>query len=389
MRSACAVLAVLLLAQRIADAQVPGFYYGADLSYANQMEDCGAVFRDGGVPTDVYRIFANHGTNLVRVRLWVDPSWQRTLEQPPGVKPQYSDLDDVRETIARSRAAGMQVLLDLHYSDIWADPQRQAVPARWRAAMYDTPALADSVYAYTRQVLADLDRDGLMPDMVQVGNEINPGILVHARMNAAYEGLDPISTSWDRQAALLNAGIRAVRESGRAPGRSPRVMLHFAGLDSLAWRFRNLVDHGVKDFDVMGLSYYYAWHGGSLAALGATIRELRAAFPAYDVVAVEAGYPWTDANHDAMPNIIGAADPEYAPLSPAMQLRYLVDYARTVRAAGGKGVVFWEPAWVSTPCRTPWGQGSGHDHVAFFLPHSNEFMREGGGAWAERAKKER
>src|SRR4030042_5384143 len=100
-----AVLPLILLNIAVAGQT---FYRGNDLSYANQMEDCGAVFKENGIPRDVYRIFADHGTNLVRVRLWVDPSWQNSLVQPEGVKSQYSDFDDVKETIARSKAAGMQ-----------------------------------------------------------------------------------------------------------------------------------------------------------------------------------------------------------------------------------------------------------------------------------------
>ena len=101
------------------------FYFGNDLSYVNQMEDCGAVFKENMGPKDVYQIFADHGTNLVRVRLWVDPTWQNSLEQPEGVKSQYSDFEDVKETIARSKAAGMGVLLDFQMSDFWADPGKQ------------------------------------------------------------------------------------------------------------------------------------------------------------------------------------------------------------------------------------------------------------------------
>ena len=156
-----ALLAALALAL-LPPAAAQGFHFGADLSYVNQMEDCGAVYREGGVATDPYELFAEHGTTLTRVRLWVDPTWQNGLAQPAGVKAQYSDLDDVRETIARAHGAGMDVLLDFHYSDVWTDPGRQVVPARWQAAATDTDALADSVYEYTKRTLQTLDAEGLM-----------------------------------------------------------------------------------------------------------------------------------------------------------------------------------------------------------------------------------
>ena len=124
-------MAVLLIPGFCANGQT--FYRGNDLSYANQMEDCGAVFKENGVPKDVYQIFADHGTNLVRVRLWVDPSWQNSLVQPDGVKPQYSDFEDVKETIARSKAAGMQVLLDFQFSDFLGRSRKTAdsCPLAW------------------------------------------------------------------------------------------------------------------------------------------------------------------------------------------------------------------------------------------------------------------
>ena len=146
----CAVLLLILLNIHISGQT---FYRGNDLSYVNQMEDCGAVFKENGIPKDVYQIFADHGTNLVRVRLWVDPAWQNSLVQPEGVKSQYSDFEDVRETISRSKAAGMEVLLDFQLSDFWADPGKQLIPARWLSVANDLNALKDSVYNYVFQVL--------------------------------------------------------------------------------------------------------------------------------------------------------------------------------------------------------------------------------------------
>ncbi len=358
------------------------FYFGNDLSYANQMEDCGAVFKENMVPKDVYQIFADHGCTLVRVRLWVDPDWQDTLVQPEGVKSQYSNFEDVRETIARSKAAGMQVLLDFHMSDFWADPGKQIIPARWVGVATDVSALADSVYNYVTEILTALDEDTLMPEMVQIGNETNSGILKHTVLNPDYSAGGSVSSDWNRHAQLFNAGIQAVRDVSQTTTIKPEIVLHYAGL-GMDWWFSNIISHGVTDFDIIGFSYYYAWHGGSIEQLGQVVEDMVSSFPGYDVMAVECGYLWTTQNFDAMPNIITEPDPEYMPVIPEKQLEYMVDYTRSVMKAGGKGVIFWEPAWVSTPCRTPWGQGSAHDHVVFFDPDSNNFMENGGGRWTE------
>ena len=104
------------------------FIIGQDLSYVNQMEDCGALYREDGEIKDVYQIFADNGSNLIRVRLWHNPTWQESLTQPEGVKAQYSNFEDVKETIFRAKLAGMKVMLGFQLSDIWAHPGRQIFP---------------------------------------------------------------------------------------------------------------------------------------------------------------------------------------------------------------------------------------------------------------------
>ncbi len=376
-------IAVLFLPACIAMGQT--FYRGNDLSYVNQMEDCGAVFKENGVPKDVYRIFADHGTNLVRVRLWVDPSWQNSLVQPEGVLPQYSDFEDVKETIARSKAAGMQVMLDLHFSDCWADPGRQLIPARWLGVANNLTALKDSVYNYVTALLTQLNSDSLMPEMVKIGNETNDGILKHTTLDADWNAGGSVSSSWSRHAQLYNIAIKAVRDVSLNTSIKPKIALHCAGLSVLSWWYNNIINNGVTDFDIMGFSYYYAWHGGSISSLGSSIRSLLSAHPGYEAMVVETGYLWTTQNFDALGNIVTTPDPAYMPVIPEKQLEYMVDYTREVKRSGGSGVIFWEPAWVSTPCRTPWGKGSSHDHLVYFDPVNTNFMANGGGRWMEPA----
>ena len=359
------------------------FYFGNDLSYANQMEDCGAVFKENGTPKDVYEIFADHGTNLVRLRLWVDPSWQNELVQPDGVKPQYSDFEDVSEAIRRSRNAGMQVMLEFQLSDVWADPGRQLIPVRWLGVANDLTALKDSVYNYITSVLTELEKDTLMPEIVKIGNENNGGILRHTTMDENWVAGGSVSSSWSRHAELFNAAIKAVRDLSQNTTIKPKIALHQSGLSSLSWFYQNIISNGVTDFDIMGLSYYYSWHGSSIQALGNAIRSLKSSYPAYDVMVIETGYLWTQQNFDQFANIINTPDPAYLPVIPEKQLEYMVDYTREVIKAGGIGLVFWEPDWVSTPCRTPWGQGSAQEHVAFFDPVNTNFMENGGGRWTE------
>jgi arabinogalactan endo-1,4-beta-galactosidase len=375
------ILSILLLACYTLSGQT--FYFGNDLSYVNQMEDCGAVYKEKNVPKDVFQIFADHGTNLVRVRLWYEPTWQNDLVQPDGVKPQYSDFEDVKETIRRSKKAGMQVMLDLHLSDFWADPGKQIIPARWVASANDTASLADSVYNYVSRILTSLDHDTLMPEIVKVGNENNGGILRHTILNSDFTAGGSVSSSWGRHSHFYKAAIRAIRDVGSSAEINPKICLHYAGLSWVASWYQNLMNYGVTDFDIIGFSYYYAWHGASIQELGSTIEELKTTFPGYEVMVAETGYLWTTQDFDDLENIAVDPDPAYLPVIPEKQLEYMVDYTREVIRSGGSGVIFWEPAWVSTPCTTPWGKGSSHDHLVFFDPVNTNFMENGGGKWTE------
>ncbi|HYX07128.1 MAG TPA: glycosyl hydrolase 53 family protein, partial [Bacteroidales bacterium] len=376
-------LFISLLVLALPDSFAQKFYRGNDLSYANEMEDCGAVFKENMQPKDVFQIFADHGTNLVRVRLWYKPSWQKSLDQPAGVKNEYSNMTDVEKTIRRAKETGMEVMLGLHLSDFWADPAKQHIPDPWVPVATDLTTLKDSVYNYVTRVLTTLNNEGLMPEIVKVGNETNSGILKQTTLNSDYTVSGTVSSSWSRHAQLFNAAIKAVRDISEQSTIKPKIALHCAGLNVPEWWYDNIISNGVTDFDIMGFSYYYAWHGGSIQKLGEMIRKLKAAHPQYAPMVVEPGYLWTTENFDQMPNIINVPDPAYLPVIPEKQLEYMTDYTREVKKAGGMGVIFWEPDWVSTPCRTPWGTGSSQEHVAFFDPVNTNFMENGGGRWTE------
>ncbi|GLK49724.1 hypothetical protein GCM10017620_26970 [Brevundimonas intermedia] len=339
-----------LPAQAQQAGQPAPFYFGADLSYVNEMEDCGAIYRKDGQARDPYGLFAEMGTNLVRVRIWHDPEWTN-----------YSDLDDARETIRRARAAGMEVLLDFHYSDDWADGDKQIVPKAWRSIRDDTPALAQAVYDYTFNTLRALDAEGLMPDQVQVGNETNPEMMGEADWKTTRPGIN-----WERNAALFNAGIKAVRDAGAQSSIQPLVMLHIAQPENVEPWFADAWKHGVTDFDLIGVSYYRKWSTQGLDGLEQTITRLRHRYPA-EVVVVETAYPFTTDSADNSPNLLGEDSllPGY-PATYEGQRQYMHDLTQRVKFAGGVGVVYWEPAWVSTPCSTRWGQGSNWENATYF-----------------------
>lgn len=350
------------------------FYFGADLSYVHEMEDCGAVYTVDAIPQDPFAIFKAHGCNLVRLRLWHTPSWYDSLNEGH----RYSDLEDVRGSIARAKALGMSVLLDFHLSDTWADPGHQIVPAAWNSVVHQTSALSDSVFNYVYGVLSDLAQQQLLPDMVQLGNETNRSILLTQAENDQGWSFDA-----ERNATLFRAAQLAVDMIESAYSKTVLTALHFANPSEAEWYTQQHFTHGYTDFDIIGISYYWQWHQPvTIQNLGQTISRLKMNYPGKKVMVLETAYGWTTANADASNNILFNAHPSYSPLSPANQKKWMTDLTQTVIDAGGSGVVYWEPAWVSTGCATQWAIGSAWDNATFF-DFNHELMTDGGIGWME------
>lgn len=364
------LLAALLSAGNSLFSQ--NFYFGADLSYVNEMEDCGVKYRESGAEKDVYKIFSDHGCNLVRLRLWHTPSWYDAL----NAGHRYSDYKDVRKSIQRARAEGMAVLLDFHLSDSWADPSHQVCPSAWLGVVNNLPLLKDSLYNYISQTLLSLNAEGLLPDMVQIGNETNRGIMLAPAVDAAGWSLD-----WNRNSQLFKRAIQAVRDVETSTGKSVKVSIHIAGPADAGWLMQGFWNNGVTDFDVIGMSYYWAWHKPtSITDAGNVVKQLRQQYPGKEVMIFETGYIWTTESNDNANNIISEVHPDYAPASPDNQRRWLIDMTQEVINKGAKGVMYWEPAWVSSTCWTPWGQGSHQEHATFF-DFDNNLLNNGGAEW--------
>jgi arabinogalactan endo-1,4-beta-galactosidase len=349
----CALMFTALLAATAAAADPPAGkpqnFAGVDLSYVNEVEACGAQYRLNGRLRDPYELFAESGANLVRLRLWNAPDWTT-----------YSTEADVTRSIERAKRAGMNVLLDFHYSDDWADPQKQTIPAAWAADIDNADALEKHVYEYTRDVLARLNARGLLPYMVQVGNEINTQMLRRADSSG-------IPIDWTRNAKILNAGIRAVREAVAADGSHPRVMLHVAQPENVEPWFTAAAAAGVNDFDYIGVSYYPKWSKLDMTQAEQALAQVKSRFKA-DIIIVEVSYPWTlrDAG-DSASNLLGADSLLRGyPATKTGQQRFMNDVVQMTLRAGGVGVVYWEPAWVSSRCKTRWGTGSHWENATLF-----------------------
>jgi beta-galactosidase len=221
----------------------PGNMLGADISFLPQLEDRGMTFSDKGMGKDPILILKDHGFNYVRLRIFNDPA--RDSGYSPGKG--FCDLQHTLQMAKRVKAAGMKLLLDFHYSDTWADPGKQYKPAAWRNLSFMD--MKKALFDYTVGVVSALKKQGTTPDMVQVGNEINHGLVWP-------EGsiIHP-----DSMAQLLSAGVDGVKSVDP----SIVIMLHIAlgGQHDEAVFFLDQVMERKVPFDVIGLSYYPQWHG--------------------------------------------------------------------------------------------------------------------------------
>jgi len=349
------------------------FCMGADLSYVNQVEDHGGVYSDSGKVADPFHIIRNHGANLVRVRLWHQPVWIRDVYGDPDMQ-LYSDLFDVERTIRRAKENGMVVNLDIHYSDFWADPGRQNPPAAWKD-ITQLSVLKDSVYRYTFRILKYYNDKGLMPEMVQVGNETNCGMLMTG-LNAGFPDLNCCNGQWDNLGQVINEAIRAIREVDEVSTVNTQIVLHVADPKNMEWWFDNIRSKGgVTDFDVVGFSYYPLWHTtvpfDDLSMLVATVAEKYQK----KVMIMETGYPWTTANADNYGNIQGGQSPLTGfPFTQQGQYDFLVSLTQKIITAGGHGVIYWEPAWITSQMKDSWGTGSSYDNCTLFDFSGNTIM---------------
>ncbi len=240
---------------------------GADISFLPQLEESGMKFSDKGQKKDAIQILKDHGFNYVRLRIFNDPS--RDSGYAPGKG--YCNLDYTKKMAIRVKAAGMKLLLDFHYSDYWADPGKQYKPAAWRNLSFGD--LKKALYDYTKLVMTELKAQGTTPDMVQVGNEINHGIVWE----------DGSVANIDQTAQLIAAGTAAVK----AVDPIVQMMLHVAlgGQNHESVFFiDNMIARGVH-FDVIGESYYPKWHG-TLSDLQNNLEDLVRRY-GKDVIVVE------------------------------------------------------------------------------------------------------
>lgn len=234
----------------------PAFILGADISWVQYDTSTGSsYYDDDGGKKDILSLLKAHGFNYFRLRTFFDPTQPAPGPDGGTIAPYssegYCDLTHTVQVGQQIKAAGAGLLVDFHYSDTWADPSKQIKPAAW--ASEDLTTITSSLHAYTTNAIKQLVAGGARPDIVQIGNEITPGMEL-----SPGTAMGPTS-NWKQLAQLLNAGITAVHEVDP----SIKIMLHIDKCGDLAtsqWFITNALSSGVA-FDVFGESCYVAYQG--------------------------------------------------------------------------------------------------------------------------------
>lgn len=346
------------------------FLKGMDLSTLKEVESLGGKFYDKGVEKDVVDILKGYGVNAVRLRIWNDPYTEDGKPYGAGT----NDLPTTIELAKRMLGKGMEVLLDFHYSDFWADPGKQRVPKSWQGMNLEQ--LENAVYEYTKETLESMKREGAMPTLVQVGNEITNGILWPYGQTPDYDSL----------IRLINAGIKGVR----AVDLDIPIMLHLDNGGNNAI-YREWFDHYMEkgeDFQIIGLSYYPFWHG-SMEDLRNNMNDIAVRYGKELMIAeVSMGFTMEDyASYEklephqrkGMATRQEVVDKIDYPMTKEGQKQFLTDIFNIIKQVPenkGRGYFYWEAAWIPIA-----GSGWASDEAIAYMKEKGP----GGNEWANQA----
>ena len=311
------------------------FINGVDISMLKQVEESGGLFYENGNQIDPVQIFKDKGLNTVRIKIWHTPSLN------------YNNLESVLEIANRANNVGLNLLLDFHYSDTWADPSSQTKPSAWIDLTFEI--LCDSIEQYSRHVITKLKNQNTLPKYVQIGNETDCGLLWPDGYVCDESNND---SQWNKLGALFMHAIDGVN-SALDTQDTIKIISHVSSEGN--WFFNNLIGQGV-DIDILSISYYPMWHG-TLSDLNQNMDELGNEFQK-PVLIVETAYPFTLEWNDNTNNILGLETQllEGYEASEEGQFTFLYDLITLVDENDyGLGICYWAPDWISTnQFGSPW-----------------------------------
>lgn len=342
------------------------FIFGVDMSSIIAVEEAGGVFYNSdGTEQDVFEILSDYGINYVRIRLWHNP--YNADGEPFGGG--NNDTNTGIEIAKRAARVGMKIALDFHYSDFWADPGKQNVPYAWESL--SDAELKEAIYDYTFDTIKAFEDEGVRPHMVQIGNEINNG-MVYPKGRVSIYG-------YDKLAEYLSMGLNAVNDINP----EIKTVIHIAegaSIQRVTYFFDQIIENGVE-FDVIGLSYYSFWHG-TMEEFKETLKEVATKY-SHEVAIMEYSYGYTDYSNEFSNNIYSSGLEEAGGYKTSMQGQ--VSYIRDVNEAiasidTGIGSFYWEPAWLAVD-----GAGWATEGAIEYLERQDDAVGIGDVSWANQA----
>ncbi len=305
------------------------FYKGMDLSFQPELESFNVIYKDeNNNPISVLPFIKQKGTNLIRLKLWCNPV--------SGL----NGLNAVKIYALRIKQNNMSFMLDIHYSDTWADPANQTPPVTWQNLSLED--LKTKVYIYTKQVLNELKNQGTIPDFVQIGNETDSGFLWNYG-----KVWNSFNNNWNNYSALFNKGSQAVRE---VCGNITKIIFHHSSVENSIYFLNQLMAYPI-DYDVIGLSYYPQFQTKDLDLIQTKLNDLATIFNK-EIMLVEVAYPFTLNYNDGLNNYIGNANqiiPVYPPTAQGQKdfMLKIISILKNIPNNKGIGFVYWAPDWVS------------------------------------------
>ena len=300
-----------------------------------QVEENGGLFYENGNQIDPIQIFKDKGINTARIKIWHTPSLN------------YNNLESVLEIADRASSVGLDLFLDFHYSDTWADPSSQTKPSAWVDLNFET--LCDSLEQYSHHVITKLKNQNTLPKYVQIGNETDCGFLWPDGYVCDESNND---SQWNKLRDLFMHAIEGIN-SALDTQDTLKIISHVSSGGN--WFFNNLIGQGV-DIDILSISYYPMWHG-TLSDLNQNMDELGNEFQK-PVLIVETAYPFTLQWNDNTNNILGLETQllEDYEASEEGQFTFLHDLITLVDENDyGLGICYWAPDWISTnQFGSPW-----------------------------------
>lgn len=345
------------------------FIMGMDISSMISELDSGVIYRDykgNQLETldDICKFLANQGINHIRIRVWNNPYDTNGKGYGGG----NNDVKKAKKFADACRNAGIKMLVDFHCSDLWTDPGKQQAPKAWKG--YTVEQKAQALTKFITDSLNTIDSSKDVVDMVQVGNETTSGFIGE--------------TNQTNMCTLFSAGAQGVKNYKE----DVKVVIHLTNPERenmTAWA--KILDKNKVNYDILATSYYPYWHG-TLTNLATEFKKVKETYNK-DVMVAETSYAYTLEDSDGHDNTVRVGNNDTAenttePFTEQGQATAIRNLINTVNNAGGLGVYYWEPAWL-TVGDTRGLTGDAYDNQ---VAANKVLWEEKGSGWASSYAKE-